>query len=89
MKLTAEWKYSSEYGDRDEGTDVFDVASIQDGLIFTRESDSEARKYQTLGEFIENEFPEDDAFAGGFDFVEIKDEEGKVLFSRGDRQSSL
>ena len=68
-KYTISWEYSSEYGDFDSGE-----AKVDD-----------LGEYDSIQEFVESEYPEDDAECGGYCFIEVKDANGDVVYSRGER----
>lgn len=67
-KYTISWEYSSEYGDFDSGE-----AKVDD-----------LGEYGSIQEFVECEYPEDDAECGGYCFVEVKDANGDVIYERGE-----
>ena len=86
MKLfTVNWKYSTEYdGGPSEGLSKFIAKRTKDNTAFDfiREDGSLAGRFAGIEDFIYNEFPENDAFAGGYYDVKVIDENGSVLFSR-------
>lgn len=88
--LKVYWDYSTEYGDFDSGVTEWRYTE-KDGIYsFTDEAgiESTPREHSSIEEFINSTYPAEDAFCGGYT-LKVEDEDGNVVYKRGDDQKTI
>ena len=88
--LKVHWDYSSEYGDFDSGVTEWRYTK-KDGIYSFKDEagiESTPREHRSIEEFIDSTYPENDAFCGGYTLT-VEDEDGNVVYKRGDDQKTI
>lgn len=86
--LKVHWDYSTEYGDWDSGVTEWRYTE-KDGIYsFTDDNENTPREHSSIEEFLDSTYPANDAFCGGYTF-KAEDEDGNVVYKRGDDQKTI
>ena len=89
--LKVYWDYSNEYGDFDSGVTEWRYTE-KDGIYSFKDEagiESTPREHSSIEEFLDSTYLEEDAFCGGYYRLKAEDEDGNVVYKRGDDQMTI